>query len=289
VERSANGGAMGSRSVSGPVRFVRIGGRQLEVEHIRARHPHDRAGRDTIVLLHEALGSVSHWRDFPQQLAERCGRDVLVYSRLGHGRSEGPPARRSRQYFEQQSLEILPALLDHFHVEHPVLLGHSEGAAIALIYSAQHQTAPSAKQVQALILESPILLLEPSAASGMALAERAYRETDLRDRLARHHDDADAVFAAWLSIRESDSLLHTPLEAHLPRIETPVLMLQGERDEYATMLQAEALRPIAPHLQLLRLPESGHTPHREQPEIVLERIAAFLSSLPAPASNSVSV
>ena len=139
--------------------------------------------------------------------------------------------------------------------------------------------------MQALILESPILVLEPAAASGMALAERAYRETDLRERLARHHDDADAVFAAWLSIRESGSMLQSPLEAHLPRIETPVLMLQGERDEYATVLQAEALRPLAPHMQLLRFPGSGHTPHREQPEIVLQRIAAFLSSLPAPGSH----
>jgi pimeloyl-ACP methyl ester carboxylesterase len=269
---------MGSRSLNEPARLLSIGGQQLEVEHIRAQQPHDPAGRGTIVLLHEALGSISHWRDFPRQLAERCSRDVLVYSRLGHGRSEGPPARRTRQYFEQQSLEILPTLLDHFRVEHPLLLGHSEGAAIALIYTAQHQRAPTAKQVQALILESPILLLEPRAASGMALAERAYRETDLRDRLARHHDDADAVFAAWLTIRESGSLLRQPLEAHLPRIETPVLILQGERDEYATALQAEALRPVAPHLQLLRLPESGHTPHRDQPEIVLERIAAFLSA-----------
>ncbi|MDF2435178.1 MAG: hypothetical protein JWP44_4809 [Mucilaginibacter sp.] len=271
---------MGSRSLNEPAGLLSIGGQQLEVEHIRAQQPHDSAGRGTIVLLHEALGSISHWRDFPRQLADRCSRDVLVYSRLGHGRSEGPPARRTRQYFEQQSLEILPTLLDHFRVEHPVLLGHSEGAAIALLYTAQHQRAPTAKQVQALILESPILLLEPRSASGMALAERAYRETDLRDRLARHHDDADAVFAAWLTIRESGSLLRQPLEAHLPRIETPVLILQGERDEYATALQAEALRPLAPHLQLLRLPESGHTPHRDQPEIVLERIAAFLSAPP---------
>jgi len=281
---------MGSRSLNEPVRLVRIGGQQLEVAHIRVRRPHHATRPGTIVLLHEALGSVSHWRDFPQQLAERCSRDVLVYSRLGHGRSEGPPARRTRQYFEQQSLHILPALLDHFRVEHPVLLGHSEGAAIALIYTAQHQTGQhqtvaTAKQAQALILESPILLMEPMAASGMALAERAYRETDLRDRLARHHDDADAVFAAWLSIRDSDSLLHPPFEAHLPRIATPVLILQGERDEYATVLQVETLRPLAPHLQLLRLPESGHTPHRDQPEIVLERIAAFLGALPETSSS----
>lgn len=293
MERSAEAGAMGSRSLSEPARLLSIGGQQLEVEHIRVQ-PEDATGGGTIVLLHEALGSVSHWRDFPRQLAERCSRDVLVYSRLGHGRSQGPPARRSRQYFEQQALQVLPALLRHFRVEQPVLLGHSEGAAIALIYTAKHQpqqhaAAPGAKQVQALILESPILLLEPRAASGMALAERAYRETDLRDRLERHHDDADAVFAAWLTIRESGSLLHSPLEAHLPRIATPVLMLQGDRDEYATVLQAEALRPVAPHLQLVRLPESGHTPHRDQPEIVLEHIAAFLSSLPAPGSPAVTV
>lgn len=271
--------------MSEPARLLRIAGQQLEVQYIAVQHiaikeSQSAAVRGLIILLHEALGSVSHWRDFPQQLAQRCGRDVLVYSRLGHGQSDGPPAARTREYFEQQSFEILPALLEHFRVEQPVLLGHSEGAAIALIYTAQHQTDPEAQRVQALILESPILLMEPAAASGMSSAERAYRETDLRERLSRRHKDPDAVFAAWLSIRDANSLLQPPLETHLPRIDTPILLLQGERDEYATRLQAEALRPLAPNMQLLLLPESGHTPHREQPEIVLDRVAAFLTSLP---------
>lgn len=249
--------------------LLNIAGRRLETRHIVVAHP-----RGTIVLLHEALGSVSHWRDFPEQLAESCQMNVLLYSRLGHGQSEGPPDMRSRRYFEQQSLEVLPALLAQFGVESPVLLGHSEGAAIALIYAVNHP-----EKVRALVLESPILWAEPSTGTGMALAERAWSETDFRERLSRHHRDADAVFAAWLSIRESGSLLTLPLEAHLPPVRCPLLVLQGAHDEYATGLQTDALRPLAPQMHLVRLPDSGHTPHREQPAIVLEEIQGFLRRL----------
>lgn len=259
-------------------KLVGIAGRRIEIEHITVPQP-----RDTIVLVHEALGSVSHWRDFPRQLAERCSSNVLVYSRLGHGRSEGPPAARSRDYYRQQSTEVLPAILAHFQIERPILLGHSEGAAIALVYAA-HTAAHTAHQpqhVRALILESPILHAEPAAAAGMAMAEEAWRTTDFREKLARHHHDPDAVFAAWLSIRESDSLLSLPLEQHLPALHCPVLIMQGELDEYATSRQADALRPLAPHMQLLRLPGIGHTPHREQPELVLKEIGRFLSELPS--------
>jgi pimeloyl-ACP methyl ester carboxylesterase len=254
--------------------LLSIAGQQLETKHIAVPN-----ARGTIVLLHEALGSVSHWRDFPERLAERCAMNVLLYSRLGHGQSEGPPSSRSRRYFEHQSLEVMPALLAQFTIERPVLLGHSEGAAIALIYASTHP-----ENVRALVLESPILRAEPASATGMALAERAWRETDFRERLARHHRDPDAVFAAWLSIRESDSLLTLPLEAHLPPIRCPLLVLQGEHDEYATILQIDALRPLAPQMRVVALPEIGHTPHREQPEIVLELIEGFLGQLPAEAS-----
>jgi pimeloyl-ACP methyl ester carboxylesterase len=251
--------------------LLNIAGQQLETRRLTVAHP-----RGAIVLLHEALGSVSHWRDFPDRLAERCEMDVLLYSRLGHGQSEGPPVERSRRYFEQQSLEVLPALLAAFAIERPVLLGHSEGAAIALIYAASHP-----ENARALVLESPILGAEPASAAGMAMAERAWRETDFRERLARHHRDADAVFAAWLSIRDSDSLLTLPLKTHLPPVHCPVLVLQGEHDEYATSLQTDALRPLAPQMHLARLADIGHTPHREQPELVLELIRDFLSQLPA--------
>jgi pimeloyl-ACP methyl ester carboxylesterase len=251
--------------------LLSIAGQQLETRHIIVARP-----QDTIVLLHEALGSVSHWRDFPDRLAERCRTNVLLYSRIGHGQSEGPPAQRSRRYFEQQSLEVLPALLAAFAIERPMLLGHSEGAAIALIYAAHRP-----ENTRALVLESPILGAEPASAAGMAMAERAWRETDFRQRLARHHRDPDAVFAAWLSIRDSESLLSLPLATHLPPIHCPVLVLQGEHDEYATTLQADALRPLAPQMHLVRLSGIGHTPHREQPDLVLELIQGFLKQLPA--------
>lgn len=259
--------------------LVTVADQRLEAQQIEVPQP-----RGTIVLLHEALGSVSHWRDFPARLAEQSRYNVLLYSRAGHGQSEGWPGERSRLHYEQQALATLPALLRHFSIDRPVLLGHSEGAAIALIYAAQHAAAqhPAAQHpaaVRALVLESPILVAEPASATGMQMAERAWRETDLRERLSRHHRDADAVFAAWLSIRDADTLLPSPLEQFWPQIRVPVLLLQGGRDEYATSLQVEALRPLAPRMQLLLLPESGHTPHREQAEVVLNTIAGFLTGL----------
>jgi pimeloyl-ACP methyl ester carboxylesterase len=230
----------------------------------------------TFVLLHEALGSVSHWRDFPHRLAERTRTDVLVYSRAGHGESGGEPSPRSRRHYEQQALRVLPALLERAGVRRPLLLCHSEGAAIALLYACMHP-----QNVCALVLESPILLLEPAAAAGMAEAERAWRTTDLRQRLGRHHRNPGAVFDAWLSIRGADCLLEAPLEAHLPPPACPILMLQGDRDEYATLRQADALRALAPRMQLRVLPETGHTPHRERADAVLEAISAFVQHLPA--------
>lgn len=252
-------------------RLIHIAGRRVETQHLTVPH-----ACGTIVLLHEALGSVSHWRDFPRSLAERCSMNVLVYSRLGHGHSEGPPSARSRDYYREQATEVLPALLAHFHIDRPILLGHSEGAAIALIYAVTHP-----ESARALVLESPILHAEPAALAGMATAEAAWHTTDFREKLSRHHRDPDAVFYAWLSIRDSDSLLSLPLEQHLAPVQCPVLIFQGELDEYATTSQADALRPLAPHMHLLRLPGIGHTPHREQPQIVLDEIAGFLDRLPA--------
>lgn len=293
-------------SGSSKIECVRIGDRELEAQYLRPASSH--AAQSPIVLLHEALGSISHWRSFPERLGERTGRDVLVYSRAGHGWSEGPPEPRSRRYYEQQALEVLPAMLRHFRIERPVLMGHSEGAAIALIYVAKlkpsavepaaheiathpalavgnmagHQAtdaAPEKHAASALILESPIIISEPASAAGMALAERAWQETDLQVRLARHHRDAESVFRAWLSIRDAESLLGPPLTAVLPMLNVPILLLQGEHDEYATALQIEALRPIAPRLQVELLAGIGHTPHREAPELVLDRIAAFLQEV----------
>jgi len=135
---------------------------------------------------------------------------------------------------------------------------------------------PNARRVSKREWRSATASAEPASAAGMAMAERAWQETDFRERLARHHRDPDAVFAAWLSIRDSDSLLTLPLETHLPPVRCPLLVIEGEHDEYATSLQMDALRPLAPHMQLARLTDTGHTPHREQPEIVLDQIASFL-------------
>jgi pimeloyl-ACP methyl ester carboxylesterase len=267
---------MGAWPVSSAPDLLPIAGHMLEVQHIAVEHP-AAAQPETIVLLHEALGSVSHWRDFPQRLAERCRANVLVYSRLGHGNSEGPPHPRTRPYFERQAMIVLPALLEHFALQRPVLLGHSEGAGIALLYAVMHP-----ERVRALVLESPILQLEQTAAAGMQQAEAAWRDTDFRERLSRHHRDADGVFAAWLSVRHSGGLLKTPLQQHLPPVRCPLLMIQGGRDEYATSRQAEILWPLAPHMELLLLPETGHTPHREQAEAMLARVAAFLTAHPLP-------
>src|SRR5271156_6336342 len=199
--------------------LVPLLGQSVEV----ALHQHPTASQ-TILLLHEALGSVAYWKDFPEKLALATGADVLLYSRAGQGNSEGPIAPRSRESYLREVNEVIPALLEHFHVDWPIIYGHSEGAGLGILYASISQ------RVRALILESPFVIAQESSRRHIQSMASAYNGSHLQQRLAQYHQNPDEVFSSWVAGVGKFTDGESPFGDFLPRISCPVLVLQGEND-----------------------------------------------------------
>ncbi len=228
-----------------------------------------------LVFLHEGLGSIGLWRGFPADVAAATGRVAIVYSRLGYGRSDPWPGKRRPDYMHREALESLPALLDSLAVSDPVLVGHSDGASIALIYAGM-----SNRPVTGLVLLAPHVFVEPESIAGIAEAREAYATTDLPARMARHHDDADATFWQWNDVWLSPEFRDWNIEDALPAIETPVLVVQGTVDQYGTVAQVEAIeRGAAGRVERLVLEGCGHAPHLECGAVTLHAVTHFVRSL----------
>ena len=234
-----------------------------------------RADLPPLVFLHEGLGSLALWRDFPRRVAAACGGPTtLVYSRPGYGLSS--PAARPRRvtYMHDEALSVLPTVLAEAAIERPVLVGHSDGASIALIY------AGAGHAVTALVLLAPHVFVEDRTIAGIEAAARAYDAGPLRARLARHHTDVDATFRGW-----SDVWLSAPFRAwditdSLPAITAPILLIQEAGDPYGTIAQLDAIEAgVSAPVTRLVLPGTGHSPHETAPDQVAARIATFLSGL----------
>jgi pimeloyl-ACP methyl ester carboxylesterase len=226
----------------------------------------------TLVFLHEGLGSASAWRDFPRRLAEKTGYGALVYSRRGYGSS--PPAELPRpiQYMHDEAAILDDVLSDH-GVREAILIGHSDGASIALIYAGRARSG----RLRALILEAPHVIAEPSGIESIAAMKVAYEKTDLRERLARHHSNVDNAFRGWNDVWLDPRFRDWNIEEFLPTITVPVLLIQGTNDEYGTWKQIESIeRQVKGPVETLRVPGAGHAPHRDQPEMVLEKMSAFV-------------
>ena len=227
-----------------------------------------------LVLLHEGLGSLGLWRDFPARLAARTGCGVLAYSRHGYGRSDVLRAKHEPTYMHHEAHAVLPALLGALGIERPVLFGHSDGASIALLYAGRAEHDP-----RGLILEAPHVFVEEISVRSIAAARDAYA-AGLRARLARHHDDVDATFYGWNDIWLDPRFRAWNIEAAADGVRCPVLLVQGDADEYGTTAQLDAIAARVPASETLVVPGAGHSPHRDAPEPVLERVAAFVAALP---------
>lgn len=237
------------------------------------------SARGTIVLLHEALGSVSYWKEFPQRLALAAHYNVIAYSRAGHGNSDGPLAQRTDEYYFNQVNTVIPAVLDHFSINDPVLYGHSEGAGIAMLYAA------GTKRIRALILESPLVVSTEAAAELIRKMAARYPGSKLQERLARYHQHPDDVFASWTQWALTLGGEVFPLRNFLPRISCPVLVLQVASDEFGTSMQLEALQASIPNLQHEIYADTGHLPHKERTDFVLRTVSQFLSNLTSPETH----
>jgi pimeloyl-ACP methyl ester carboxylesterase len=251
--------------------LVDIAGRQLECVRIAA----DRAG-PTLVFLHEGLGSVSLWRDFSQLVADAVARPALIYSRAGYGRSTVLAAARAPRYMHDEALVTLPALLDALDIVEPILIGHSDGASIALIHA-----GAKVRPVRALVAMAPHVFVEDLSIAGIEQARLAYESADLRARLGRHHADVDSTFRGWNDIWLSPAFRDWNIESFLPAIACPLLLIQGRNDEYGTLAQLDAIeREVPGRVERVELDDCGHSPHRDQPQATLAAIAAFVSALP---------
>jgi pimeloyl-ACP methyl ester carboxylesterase len=244
--------------------FARIHGHRIEYEIVPAAAP-------VIVFLHEGLGSLSTWRDFPQQIAQATGCGTLTYSRFGHGHSDPLEAPRRVDFMHQEALQVLPELLDGLGVEWPILLGHSEGSSIALIYA-----GGSGRPVPGLIALAPHVVVEDATVSGIRNAKTIFKTTDLPQKLARHHADPEATFRGWNDIWLDPGFRDWNIEGFLPRIACPILAIQGEGDEYGTMEQVDRIARLAADAELIKLQDCGHFPHRDQPEAVIKAIVRFV-------------
>jgi pimeloyl-ACP methyl ester carboxylesterase len=222
----------------------------------------------TLVLLHEGLGSVAMWRQFGQTLANRCGMQVLAYSREGYGASSALPGPRTPHFMHREAHEVLPAVLKEFAIQDCILIGHSDGASIALL------AAPFLPHVKAVVSMAAHVLVEPVTVKSIQEALELYEDqvSGLRERLARYHTDVDGAFYGWARIWLREDFLLWNIEADITRIQCPVLALQGEQDQYGTMAQLEGIAHAVPHAQVLVLPDCKHSPHVDQTERVLDEI-----------------
>ena len=229
-----------------------------------------------LVLLHEGLGCVEMWRDFPQRLAEASGHPVFVYSRQGYGRSDPKPHPWSLRYMHEEGLEKLPEVLAEAGLKDAILVGHSDGASIALIYAG----GVSNPRVRALILMAPHVFNEPVCVASIEQAKKAYLDTDLRSRLQRYHgDNVDHAFWGWNGAWLDLGFRLWNIERYLSNVSVPTLLLQGEQDQYGTTKQLEAIqRQVTAPVQCELIAGCRHSPHIDQPELVLSHIKNYLDT-----------
>ncbi|MFC4931429.1 alpha/beta fold hydrolase [Massilia sp. GCM10023247] len=248
-----------------------LAGRPLRLEYQWVGVPD--SPRPTVVFLHEGLGSVALWKDFPERFCRAGGFRGLVYSRNGYGRSTPRPheERWPVDFMHRQAWEVLPALLAELGIERPWLFGHSDGGSIALLHAARFP-------VSGLVVAAPHIMVEDLSVDSIAKARTAYLEGGLRERLARYHDDIDSAFWGWNDIWLDPAFRAWDIREHLPAITVPLLAIQGTDDEYGTLEQIHGIARLAPQTRLLVLPECGHSPHRDQAGRLIDEATRFMIS-----------
>ena len=264
---------------------------ELDIDGRRQRLEYEWIGsgrRDVpvIVFLHEGLGSLAMWKDYPHSLCAAAGARGLVFSRYGYGRSTPRPATEKWpvEFMHAQAHDVLPALFARLGLtDAPWLFGHSDGGSIALLHAAAFP-----ERVAGLVVVSPHVFVEEVTVASIERARLAYAATDLRRKLARYHVDADSAFHGWNDIWLDPAFRAWNIEDCLPGVRCPLLVVQGEDDEYGTMAQVDAIARLVPHARMLKLPACGHSPHRDQPGALSAAVVAFLREHPrAPAHSAL--
>ncbi len=256
--------------------FVKINwqNQQIQIEYQWLNR--EKTEAPLFVFLHEGLGSVAMWRDYPQQLCESLKVRGLMYSRPGYGRSSPSGVEKvwAKDFMHRQAFEVLPALFTELAIdEKPWLFGHSDGGSIALLHASRYP-------VSGLIVLAPHIMVEDVCLHSIENAREAFVNTNLRDRLSRYHDDVDSAFWSWNEIWLNPSFRNWSIEADIRAITCPVLAIQGENDEYGTMAQIRGIAQKLPpsQTQLLEIANCAHSPHRDQPELLNKICLDFFDS-----------
>ena len=267
---------MSDANAANPRAGIEVDGQRVDIEYRRIEGS-PRA--PLIVFLHEGLGSVSMWRDFPARLCAAGGYRGLVFSRPGYGTSTPRLAdvHWGADFMHRQARDVMPPLFEALGIDvakDPAwLFGHSDGGSIALIHAAMFPSS-----VAGLIAVAPHLDVESFGLDSIAKTRVAYLESDLREKLARHHADVDSAFWGWNDVWLSEPFSRFDIRALLPRITCPILAVQGRDDEYGTMAHIEGIAHALPHTTLLRLDDCGHSPHRDQPAALIEATVHFVDA-----------
>jgi pimeloyl-ACP methyl ester carboxylesterase len=255
---------------------VQAGSHSLNYEWFGAETAGETRDKPVLVFLHEGLGSIRQWRDFPEQVAQATGCRALVYDRYGYGQSEIlKEKRRDTRFMHDEALRVLPELLEKLRIENPILIGHSDGASIALIH------AGAGHPVRGVAAMAPHVFVEPVCIDSIRKAKETFEGTDLPERLGRYHRDVRKTFYGWADVWLDPQFERWDIrEDYLLGIRCPVLALQGEDDEYGTMEQLAAIaRRVAGRCEFVKLPGCGHSPFRDQPEKALAAVASFVETL----------
>jgi pimeloyl-ACP methyl ester carboxylesterase len=229
------------------------------------------ADAPVMVFLHEALGCIAMWKDVPERLAAMTGLPALVYDRHGHGRSAPLPRPRQPDYLDRESFDVLPRVLAECGIADPIPVGHSDGGSIALLYASRHP-------VRALVSEAAHVFVEEVTLAGIREAAVVWRETDLPQRLGKYHGDkTEALFSAWADCWQTDPFPAWNMEAALPGVSCPALIIQGEGDEYGSIAQVDAIATgISGPASVMMVPDCNHIPHFQAVDTVLPGIAEFI-------------
>lgn len=235
----------------------------------------DAADRPIIVFLHEGLGSISMWRDWPEKMCQELNCRGLVYSRYGYGQStpRKPNELRDIDYLHHEAIQDMPRIFNALGIanEKLILFGHSDGGSIALLFAAL-----SPQNVAAIAIAAPHIYVEDITLEGIRVAKEVYQSTDLSKRLGRHHIDPDSVFWSWNDTWLTPKFAKWNIEQEVKTIKCPILALQGEGDEYGTLDQIFDIEKLNANAVAVKIAECGHSPHKDQPQLVIKTVAEFL-------------
>jgi len=224
-----------------------------------------------LVLTHGGLGSAQLWDEFPQRLAHATGRRTVVFSRHGHGWSDRPPKPRTPRFMHEEAQEALPQFLEQLHLTNPVLIGHSDGASIGLIYAASNP-------VEALVAIAPHVFVEEKCVEEIAKTKERYLHGDLREKMAPHHKDVDAAFFGWADVWLDPEFRAWDIRKAIPKIAAPMLLIQGVDDQFGTLAQLDEIERLAQApVTRVHLEDCRHAPFVQKPDETVAAIAEFVN------------